>query len=219
MKEIELKNNILNIEFLFGYCMFSWKNILLSKNLGFYSSVYHEGKWFDSRYANWQIMDISNTEFILYGEWLNFPHRQTWHIKLSGNSIYWGIKGNNLEEFKTEMIQQNLAFIPSYTHWEVRDFAKGIFPDFFSNYRGLLWDRIWSMPQIEGTVVSLWSENENIPLIKWESTHTNKDTLMAIENSDAKAAARILQMLYVNPFSSGIKEESPIQIGSILNIE
>jgi hypothetical protein len=82
MKEIALRNNELELEFLFGHCAFSYRNLILTKKMGFYSSIYHENRWYDSKFANWQLLESDQSHLKLYGEWINLPHRQTWNLKL-----------------------------------------------------------------------------------------------------------------------------------------
>jgi len=219
MKELSLKNKFVQLDFLFGYCSLSYKNIILTKNLGIYSSIYHEQKWLDSRFATWQAIEVTRNNLKLYGEWIDTPHRQTWNFKLEDNILYWDIICENLDKFTIDMIQQNFMLNDMYTYWSVKNYADGKFPEFFTNYKGLLWDRIWSMPQIEGAEVVLGSRRVNLPDFRWISPATELNNLIAIENTDPKNSARIVQVLFVNPSETPFKGDYSIKLQAIIKIE
>lgn len=208
MKEIILDCGDLKVEFLFGNLILTYREIYLSKELGLYSSIYYDNKWYDSSYAQWRIVENKKSRKVIYGEWINLAHRQTWILEsTASNALQWSIKCENLDKSQIEMIQQNYMLSDLYMEWKVERYAEGIFPDYFTNYKGLLWDRMWSMPQRERQKIFLTGGESRIkiPKIIWSSLSSRDDTLIAIENSEPKYSARVIQLLFVNKN----KEESP----------
>ncbi|MDP8233222.1 MAG: hypothetical protein P9M06_00240 [Candidatus Saelkia tenebricola] len=220
MKELSLKNKRIQIDFLLGYCSLSYKNIILTKNLGLYSSIYHEQKWFDSRFATWEVIEITQDKLKLYGEWINAPHRQTWDFILTDNTLQWNITCKNLNNFTINMIQQNFMLNEMYTSWKINDYAAGKFPEFFTNYNGLLWDRIWSSPKIKGVEVILSADKtKKLPLLKIVPPLTEPNALIAIENTSPNDSARIIQTLFINPSQQSIAEDYSITLQTTIKIE
>lgn len=218
MKEISLRNKELELEFLFGYCSFSYRNLILTKKMGLYSSIYHENRWYDSKFANWEVLESDKFHLKLYGEWINLPHRQTWNLKLEEYKLHWEIICENLNEFVIEMIQQNFMLTDGYSNWEVENYAEGKFPEYFQGYGGLLWDRIWSMPQVEGTKITLWGEQEKVPKFHWISPVSSPNCLVSIENSDPNFYARIVQVMFINPVKESLDQRF-ITLSSIIYLE
>ncbi len=201
MKEVILDCGDLKVEFLFGNLVLTYREIHLSKELGLYSSIYYNNHWHDSRYGHWRIVENKKNKKVIYGEWVNLAHRQTWLLESpSYNTLQWSIKCENFDEPQIEMIQQNYMLSDLYVKWKVEGYAEGRFPEYFANYKGLLWDRIWSMPERKDIKIFLSGEKTkiNIPTIVWEALSSRYDTLMVIENTSPKFSARVLQLLYVN---------------------
>ena len=221
MKNVILKCGKLEVEFLFGNCILIYRDIHLTKELGLYSSIFYNGKWYDSRYAQWRIVENKKNRKILYGEWINMPHRQTWILESPASDVLrWFIKCEGLDDFPVEMIQQNYMLTDLYNFWKVEGYAEGRFPEYFANYKGLLWDRMWSMPQRKGMRVFLVGGQDKIkiPEIVCSPLSSRDDILMVIENADPGYSARIIQLLFVNKN----KEESPgcqVTLTSELKVE
>ena len=116
------------------------------------------------------------------------------------------------------MMQQNFMLIDSYNYWEVKGYAQGRFPEFFSNYQGLLWDRIWSMPKIKNTEIVLSSDNADIPKLCWVPPVTEKNTLVVIENTEPLYCARLIQSLFVNPAKEPVKENHPFNLNITMKV-
>lgn len=200
MKDVTLNCGKLRVEFLFGNCILVYENMILTKKLGLYSSIYYGHKWYDSIYAQWEIIENKKDKKVLYGKWVNIPHRQKWILKTPyPNTLHWLIECENTDTFHIDMIQQNYMLTDFYTFWEVEGYAKGKFPEYFANYKGLLWDRLWSMPENEGVKISLTGDKNkvDIPEIVWRPLTSRDDTIVAIENSDPRYSARVLQLLFV----------------------
>lgn len=219
MKELVLKSDVYKLQFLFGCCSFLYRDITLTKEIGFYSSIYHGNRWYDSRFATWQVLEINKEQLKLYGEWVMLPHREIWNFKMKENTLYWQIDCENLTEFEIDMIQQNYMLRESYKYWEVPGYAQGRFPEYFSNYKGLLWDRIFSMPQIKDTKIILYSQDKQIPKFQWISQMTAPDCLIVLENSDPNFCSRVIQTLFVNPKHESLKEDFSIKLASSIYVE
>jgi hypothetical protein len=199
MKNISLKRGKLFLEFLCGNIQLSYNGVILTGPFGFYSSFFYKDKWYDSRFATWKSLEKKDYNLILYGEWFNLPHRQIWHIHLADNHIFWEIKCENIDASPIHMVQQNVMLKDFYDSWNVVNYASGKFPPYFVNYKGLLWDRMWSMPQVEGQEIVLMASRVEVPLVRWKSPVSDMDCLVSLENSDPAVASRILQVLFVNP--------------------
>jgi hypothetical protein len=200
MKDVTLNCGKLKVEFLFGNCILVYKNTILTKKLGLYSSIYYQHKWYDSTYAQWEIIENKKDKKVLYGKWVNIPHRQKWILKTPcSDTLHWFVECENIDTLNIDMIQQNYMLTDLYTFWKVKEYGEGIFPEYFANYKGLLWDRLWSMPEKEGVKISLTGDKNkvNIPEIVWGSLTSRDDTIVAIENSDPRYSARVLQLLFV----------------------
>jgi hypothetical protein len=219
MKKYRIEKNGIELDFLLGYALLSYKGMLLSKGYGLYSSVYYNNVWYDSRFAAWQILDSSKDSLSIYGEWRNLPHRQSWDFKFEDGKLYWALKWENLDSLNISMVQQNFMLIEDYTDFMVKDYAQGRFPEYFSNFKGLLWDRIWSMPQSKDSQITFKSSNNSIPNLTWNSSSVERDTLYVIENTDFENSARVLQLLFVNTENRPIKERSTIKLEIILRID
>jgi len=218
MKRNYIKKGDIELEFLLGYAVLSYEGILLSKGQGLYSSIYHDNIWYDSRFATWQILDSSKDSISLYGEWTNLPHRQSWNFKFKEDELFWTLKWDNLDKLKLDMIQQNFMLIDDYTNFIVKNYVQGKFPEYFSNFKGLLWDRIWSMPQTKDSHITFKSLNNVIPDLTWTSSLTKKDTLYVVENTDFESSARVLQLLFVNTEDGLMEENYSMQLESVLKI-
>ncbi|MDP8216558.1 MAG: hypothetical protein P9L98_04505 [Candidatus Kaelpia imicola] len=219
MKKNHIERDGIKLEFLLGYAALSYRNIILSKSCGLYSSIYHNNTWYDSRFATWQILDSNKESISLYGEWANLPHRQSWDFKFKDGKLHWTLRWENLRDLSLDMIQQNFMLIDEYTDFLVKDYAQGKFPEYFSNFKGLLWDRIWSMPQLKDSQITFKSANSSVPNLTWISVLTKKDTLCVIENTGFEDSARVLQLLFVNTEGGPIKDNCTISLESVLKID
>jgi len=219
VKKNYIKKNNIELEFLLGYATLSYKGVILSKGRGLYSSIYHNNFWYDSRFATWQILDSDKDSISLYGEWTNLPHRQSWNFKFKDGKLHWIIEWENLKILSLDMVQQNFMLIDEYTNFLVKDYAQGKFPEYFSNFKGLLWDRIWSMPQLKDSQITFKSDNISVPDLTWLSVLTKKDVLSVIENTGPKCSARVLQSLFINTEDSSIKENYTMSLESVLKID
>ncbi|MDP8253476.1 MAG: hypothetical protein P9X27_03645 [Candidatus Kaelpia aquatica] len=219
MKRNCIKKDGMELDFLLGYATLSYEGIILSRSRGLYSSIYHNNAWYDSRFAIWQILDSDKNSISLYGEWANLPHRQSWYFKFEDGKLHWSIKWDNLNDLIVSMVQQNFMLIDYYTDFVVKGYVKGKFPEYFSNFKGLLWDRVWSMPQLKDSQITFKSTNSSVPDLTWISTLTKKDTLNVIENTGFEDSARILQLLFVNTEDGLIEDNCAMSLESVLKID
>lgn len=214
---IDLLKGPLKVEFFFGRIFLSYKGILLTKKFGMYSSIFCE-HWHDSRTAIWHIIKHNSNNVEMYGNWSFLPISQRWQLELTEQKITWSIKMEALEEFTFKFAQQNIMVSELYDSWEVPQYAKGKFPPYFANYEGIVWDRIWSMPQREDDTLILLSDKAQLPALKLVSKLSSDSHLLVIENSDPQYEARLLSSLFVNKGEKTIQPEDIIEFAWELEV-
>ena len=191
---IELNNDRTRFVFNQGRGRIFWGQEELTKGLSVYTSVCHSGIWYDSYQAIWQVNQQGPNKIIVSGDWPHIPISQNWQIELiSKNSILWQVNMEIYKEVSLEIQQMNLMLSPVYKTWTVPGFARGRFPDEYTEDYDILPFRFWS-----GKAKEIAAEAEILPKVCFKDDTKDEGLRAVIENTDDLYRARLLQYQKAN---------------------
>ncbi|MFA6217639.1 MAG: ABC transporter ATP-binding protein [Candidatus Omnitrophota bacterium] len=123
-----LEKKPLDVVFNNGSVFFNWNEKLLTPNTGVTSSFFISNQWYSSTQAEWEVTQVSESEFCARGVFYHVPLTILWRISLcEGNEIKFSFssEASRLLEIKTGHI--DFMFINEYARW-VTAVESGEFP-------------------------------------------------------------------------------------------
>ncbi|MDD4909319.1 MAG: ABC transporter ATP-binding protein [Candidatus Omnitrophica bacterium] len=183
--------NGVSLDFRHGRMRLFYEGVELTKGLGLYSAVLHEGNWHDSSQGLWKVEASDRERFVAVGRWPWLPVRQEWEVTLlDGRDIIWRITRDTRDGFDPDKEQVNLMLSDNYREWFVRERARGRFPEEFAEHtRGGFWERLWSA----AAQSPVGAKGPGLPSVLLDCSESPVPGRLCIENTDALFKARVLQ--------------------------
>jgi ABC-type polysaccharide/polyol phosphate transport system ATPase subunit len=189
----------LRLIFTNGMATLSCKGLNLTKNSHLNTSLYVDGKWYDSNSGHWEFKKEAQNKIIGYGSWAGLALKQIWEFEINNDTGFlWKVW---LEVSKEVNIQQErLQFMCAgdYRHYS-SDYGEGDFSDTFLETESDMLQRC-----IPAGTIGLTSPEKQLPDLNL--FFPEKDGNFAkILNADFYHKARLLRIEKINPEEKTIR--------------
>ncbi len=196
----KLKYNLTN-----GRGEIFWNDKKLTKQLGFYTSLRSQGRWYDScTHAVWSVQG-NDSEINSIGRWMHLPIEQYWNLRLVREGVIaFSIKMRVNKEIGIDRQQTNIMLSEEYKQWAFNK-NEGTFPLFDGNVDDD-WGVISSCCLSEDNkfyagVKRIRKKESYFPEIIFTPFFRSQQDKLNIVNTDLNFRGRVLQYLDDVPIS------------------
>lgn len=189
-----MRNGDLGVVFNNGKLILRWKDKVLTKHQGGYSSFFLDGHRFNSITANWRVQVKNEQWIIAKGEWFNVPVTQTWEIRFLDDELQLKITLEGCDKTETDKLQAEFSFTKEYKLWFSSE-QKGNFPEnFFHEKEYELVHTNESVDKILGIDMCNEKDNKLLPAVIINTFNQKAETVCQAFNSGVDAAARVIRI-------------------------
>ncbi len=206
-----------NIKLIFnqGKGQLCWRGNELTKGLCMYTSMRHNGIWYDSYQASWKLKYDNGKKIIATGDWPHLAVSQTWEVVLHGPSdILWKIAMSVYKPIRLDFEQANIMLSPYYTKWFIASHSAGIFSDEYTKKYDILPFRFWYGKTGE---IKARASGKDFPAVCFKKDAKYNSFRAIVENTDTVYKARLLQ--YQRENTDEIKPGEYTYFQGVVNIE
>ncbi|HMQ09842.1 MAG TPA: ABC transporter ATP-binding protein [Oligoflexia bacterium] len=120
----KIEKGDLKLYFNAGNIGIAYKNQMLSKAYGLYTSIYAYKTWHDSDQMIWQLEEKNDSRLSLIGKMRRLPIYQMWTIDLLKDncfelSIY--LKSDSKQDISADEIQTSILLLPNFQNWQIQN--------------------------------------------------------------------------------------------------
>ncbi len=173
-----------------------YKDINLTKNIGFHSAIRNLERWHDSTQSECTFEKKSDSFIIANISLWNLPIKQIWNISIENNKINWDILLDVENIVFLEELKFGVIIDPHYDILEVNS-KENFLPDIHKEWQAI--------ELLKESNVILKNKNDNgiYPAFKFYFQGHSIDFNTIVQNMDAYSAARLLQIVSTQEIEYG----------------
>lgn len=176
-----------------GAAILSYEGLNLTKNSHLNTSIYVEGKWYDSNSGHWEFKKESRNKIIAYGCWPGLAVKQIWEFQMNSDTGFlWKVWLEVSKEINIQEQRLQFMCIGDYMHY-FNDYTQGDFPRGFLETESDMLQRC-----IPDGVIGVSCLEKQLPDLSLDFSQ-GQGNFAKVLNADFYNKARLLRIEKVEP--------------------
>lgn len=206
----------LKLYFNAGNIGLAYKNQMLTKAYGLYTSIYAYRTWHDSDQMIWQLEEQNDTRLSLIGKMRRLPIYQMWTVDLLDDnsfelSIY--LKSDSNQDITADEIQASILLLPNFHNWQTQS-HKG---EFMSSQKDLnQWQQLAVAQPKQKQSISAHNNDNNITVTFSQTKGLASMALPLITSKELNSS--VLQYLHLDTLKLNDTQEKALFFKGLIKI-